>query len=1058
MKPNPGLQPFFLTNIYYSMTKQLFAKAATIVMIFAASLLSMGSALAQNPAIRGKVVDSSNAGVIGAAVLVPGTTNGVQTDLDGNFEIRVAPGTTLEVSCIGYVTKRVAAAANMVVVLEEDAEMLDETVVIGYGVQKKSDLTGSVASVRGDDLKNRSTTDAAAALQGKASGVHIVKSSGAPGKGAEIRVRGVSSNSNKISPLLIVDGLKVDNIQYLDPDMIESMEVLKDAASAAIYGAAAGNGVVLITTKSGKKGDGRIFYNNQFIYSMLSRKLDIMNAKDYIAFEKANGFMTDKMLEDAKYDGTDVNWSDEIFNPSWSNHHTVGFQGGNERGGLYVAINNVYDDGIVRGKKDVYNRLTFQVNADYKIKDWLSIGTNNSIEKWSTKSVTEGSDNGSFLLSAITSSPLFPARAAEPTDAMIAERDGHGCTLITDPETGMYWMAPRIGETQSGHPFVRRDATDSSNGGFNIRGIAYLNFSPIKGLVFTSRFGYRIAQSQSHSYTAPYYSTATLKDYNYTLSASNNSSFKYQWENFVNYNRTFGKHEIGVMAGMSFEENNKDNLSANATGTNILKGYAENFRYMDFLLDDGVTKKINNAPGRNANMSYFGRLLYTYDSRYSIQANFRADAFDTSKLPAESRWGYFPSVSGYWNISNEPFFRDNVDRNLVSFLKLRASYGVNGNIDVLDNYLYSTSILSNAVYYQFDAVDPAVTLGSIPSGLANPDLRWETSVQFDAAIEGRLFNNRLNFSLGYYDKNTRDWLVPVSPTKEVGLPAFGDLGVATTVTINAGSVNNRGIELELGWRDQIGDFGYSINGNAAWQHNEVTFIDPNVGQLPGYTPQGVEQGTFCDVGHPVWYFLGYKAAGFDNEGNALYYAADGTTTTSPVAADRVDLGSAIPTLTYGLTISLNWKNIDFTVFANGVAGNKAFQTSWRPDRKECNTYSYYWANSWDNPAIDKANAKFPAASKWSSQAFSSSMSTFDASYLKIREIQLGYTLPKNLTQKAKINNLRIFAGLNNFFTFTKYIGLDPEVATTTSRADQAGIDMGNYPTAKSVVFGVNLEF
>ena len=1039
------------------MTKQLFAKAATIVMIFAASLLGMSSALAQNPAIRGNVVDSGNQPVIGAAVMVPGTTNGVTTDLDGKFEIRVAPGTTLEVSCIGYTAKRVSAANGMTIVLEDDAEMLEETVVIGYGVQKKSDLTGSVASVREDDLKNRSTSDAAAALQGKAAGVQVIQASGAPGKAAEIRVRGYSSNSGNIGPLLIVDGLKVDNIQYLDPEMIESMEVLKDAASAAIYGAEAGNGVVLITTKTGKKGEGKIFYNGQFQLSSLSRKLDIMNAADYIAFEKACGYLTDQALADVNYNGLDVNWSDEIFTPTWSNRHTVGFSGGNDRGNLYVSLNNVHTDGIVRGDKDVYDRLTFQVNADYKIKDWLTVGVNNSIERWSSKSVSEADDNGSFMLSAITSSPLFPSKGDESmlTQTMKDYR-AKGYNLITDPETGLYWLAPLIGQTQSGHPFVRRDATDSQNGGFSIRGVAYVNFMPFKGFVFTSRFGYRIAQSNSHSYTAPYYSSNTVKSDNYNISASGNNSWYYQWENFINYNRTFGRHEVSAMAGMSYIENNWDNVSASASGTDILKGYAPNFRYLDYLLSDGVTKNINNAPGRSASLSYFGRLGYSYDNRYSIQANFRADAFDSSKLPFDKKWGYFPSVSAGWTISNEPFFKNNVDRSAVSFLKFRASWGVNGNINVLNNYPYSTSIMANSVYYQYDPDSTALSMGSIPSGLANPDLKWETSVQLDFGLDARLLNDRLTVGIDYFDKNTKDLLVGVSPVKEVGLPAFGDLGVATTVTVNAGTVNNKGVELELGWRDQIGDFGYSINGNISWLKNMVTYLDPTVGQLQGRVPQGCEMGTYFEQGHSVWYLLGYKAVGFDNDGNVLYQHADGTTGTDVTASDRFDLGSGIPNLTYGLTISLNWKGFDLTIFGNGIGGSKIFPTSWRPDRKECNTYSYYWANSWDNPAVNKANAKFPAADKWSTPAFSSTLTLFDGSYFKIKQIQLGYTLPKQLTQKAKINNLRIFASLDNYFTFTKYIGLDPETATSGGSA--SGIDMGNYPTAKSLILGVNLEF
>ncbi|MBO7575083.1 MAG: SusC/RagA family TonB-linked outer membrane protein, partial [Bacteroidales bacterium] len=378
-----------------------------IVSVVAVVLLGSGSAFAQNQAISGKVLDTGGEPVIGAAVMVPGTTNGATTDLNGAFTLRVAPGTTLEVSCIGYTTIRVAAANGMTITLEDDTEMLEETVVIGYGVQRKSDLTGAVASVRSEDLENRSTTDAAAALQGKAAGIQIINSSGAPGSGADIRVRGYSSNSGNIGPLLIVDGLKVDNIQYLDPTMIESMEVLKDAASAAIYGAQAGNGVVLITTKQGQDGHASVSYNGRFTLQMLGKKADIFHAQEYIDYQTAIGNITTDLLNKNGYNGQDTDWYDASFEPSWSQQHGITFQGGNRNGHFFTSLNYVDQDGIFVGKKDVYNRLTAQINADYQLFKWLNVSTNNSIEKWSRKSVSNG--YGSVLNSVVSIDPLTPA-------------------------------------------------------------------------------------------------------------------------------------------------------------------------------------------------------------------------------------------------------------------------------------------------------------------------------------------------------------------------------------------------------------------------------------------------------------------------------------------------------------------------------------------------------------------------------------------------------------------------------------------------------------------------
>lgn len=1044
------------------MTKSM-SIVSRIAMVLVTLVLGLSTAFAQNRPISGTVVDASGQPVIGAAVMVVGnSTLGTVTDINGKYAFSVPAGANVEFSCIGYKTQTLSTANKTVldVVLEEDTLFLDETVVIGYGVQKKSDLTGSVASVREDDLKNRSTADAAAALQGKAAGVQVITGNGAPGTGSQIRVRGVSSNSGNIGPLLIVDGLKVDNIQYLDPEMIESMEVLKDAASAAIYGAEAGNGVVLITTKSGAsvKGKGKVFYNGQWALQTISHKLDIMNASEYIDYGKTRGWLTDAMLSDA-YDGkTDVDWSDELFVPTWSNRHTVGVQGGNDRGNFFASINNVYDNGIFRGDKDVYKRLTFQLNADYKIKDWLTVGTNNSIEKWSTKGISQQDDNGSALLSAITSTPLFSPRATrDQLTANMLAQEATGHVLLKDPENpDYYWIAPGIGETQSGHPYVRRDMTDSSNGGFTIRGVAYANFTPIKGLVITSRFGYRISQSSSHSYTVPYYSTATLHSDTYSLSAGANTGFYYQWENFANYNRTFGKHDVSAMAGMSYIENNWDNVSVSASGTDILKDYAPNFQYIDYLLPgDGVAKTMNNAPGRSASLSYFGRLGYTYDNKYAVQVNFRADAFDSSKLPADKRWGFFPSVSAGWTMSNESFIKDNIDRDVLSFLKIRASWGINGNINVLNNYPYSSSIISNSTFYQYTPGSTTASFGSIPAGLANPDLTWETSEQVDLGIDARMFSDRLTIGLDYFNKNTKDLLIGISPSKTLGLmPAF-DLGMNNSVTANAGKVNNKGVELELGWRDSIGDFHYSVNANASWLSNNVTYLEPTVGRIQGRVPQGTQAGTMFEQGYPVWYILGYKGAGINNEGRAIYLDAEGNETTAPSAEDRQYLGSSIPNFLYGLTINLEYKGFDLTIFGNGVAGNTIFPTSWRSDRPECNTYSYYWANSWKQ-AGDEASAKFPSAKYWDEVAFSSSFTMFDGSYFKIKQIQLGYTLPNQFTEKFRVSNLRVFASLDNFITFSKYIGLDPETATTGGNA--AGIDMGTYPTAKSVIFGVNLEF
>ena len=594
------------------MTRQFFARMAAAVMIFAAGLLGT-VATAQNRAISGTVVDESGAPVVGAAVVVVGNTSiGAVTDANGAFRLNVPAGANINVSCIGYAEQTVPTGNQSVFnfVLVEDTEFLDETVVIGYGVQKKSDLTGAVASVRAEDLQNRSTSDAAAALQGKAAGVQILNNSGAPGSGAEIRVRGYSSATGNIGPLLIVDGLKVDNIQYLDPSMIESMEILKDAASAAIYGAQAGNGVVLITTKSGKEGTAHISYNGRFTLQSLGKKADIFRAKDYIEYQTYIGNLNEDLLKTNGYDGQDTDWYDAVFQPSWSKQNGITFQGGNNKGHFFTSLNYFDNDGIVVGKKDVYHRFSAQINADYNLFKWFNISTNNSFEKWDRKSVSNG--YGSVLNSVVSIDPLTPPYISDirNTPGGMQEHYAAGDPIPTDPNhNNDFYGTSKYLEEATGNPLFQRDKTDSSNGGINIRGSLAANFMPFKGFTFTSRFGYRINQSSSHSFDKPYWLTSMAQSANYSISASANTGYYYQWENFANYNRTFGKHTIGLMAGMSYIERGSDNVSVSSQqDTNPLRDLAPNFRYIEYLLADGK-RDVHNAPSLHTSISYFGRAL-----------------------------------------------------------------------------------------------------------------------------------------------------------------------------------------------------------------------------------------------------------------------------------------------------------------------------------------------------------------------------------------------------------------------------------------------------------------
>ncbi|MDD6052736.1 MAG: TonB-dependent receptor [Bacteroidales bacterium] len=1023
------------------------------------SLLMMLSgifAYAQNSTVSGKVADENGAPIIGVSVMLSNNqTVGTLTDIDGNYSIAVPSNSVLVFSCIGYKTEevQVQGRARVDVTLKEDAEFLEETVVIGYGVQKKSDVTGSVASVRAAELSNRSTTDAAAALQGKASGVQIINSSGAPGSQAKIRVRGYSSNSGNLGPLLIVDGLKVDNISYLDPSMIESMEILKDAASAAIYGAQAGNGVVLITTKTGAQNNGTssITYDVKITRQSLGKRAELFDAASWIAYKEASGFDMESTLKQNNYDGTDTDWFDVVFAPSFSQQHSFTFQGGNNKGHFFASINYANNDGIVRGDKDVYKRLSAQLNADYKLYDWITVGTNTSIERYHTKSVSQQGRYGNLMNGVMTIDPLTPVYYSDPSQfatTMLAAYN-EGKNILKDPTNGLYYATSKYIDDDNGNPLLQRDKTDSYNQGINLRGTLYANITPFKGLTFTSRFGYRVGQSNSHSYSTPYYANKQTYSEEYSISASANNNWYYQWENFANYNVTLKKHNISAMAGMSYVENNSDNVSASASGPDILTGYEKNFQYLNYVNTASDTKRsFSNAPSRSANISYYGRIAYNYDNRYNFQANFRADAFDSSKLSKQSRWGYFPSFSAGWTLSNEKFFKNNVNRDIVNQIKLRASWGRNGNINVLNGYQYAATIDYNSKLYQYGITDGTVSYGSAPSGLSNPNLKWETSDQIDLGLDARFLRNRLTLGIDWYDKKTKDLLVSIAPIPEIGV---------NSTYVNAGSVLNRGLEIELGWRDSIGDLSYSISGNFSTLKNEVTYLDPAIYRLEnGSQFYNNRARTAFEVGYPIWYMRGYKLEGIDQEtGKPIFYDANGDGNIED--GDRTFIGKGIPDYTFGLTVSLEWKGFDFNLYGAGVGGNQIMNLYYQADGPMRNSLRYFYDNAWtETNKTAKVPSCISVVNDWT--YWSSSGVIFDGGYFKIKQIQLGYTLPEKLLKKIFIKGVRAYVSFDDFFCFTRnYPGFDPETATTGS-ANGMGLDLGSYPTTRKIVAGINIKF
>lgn len=1003
--------------------------------------------------VTGRVTDEQQEPMIGVSVIEKGNAkSGTMTDLDGYYTLDVRKGATLVFSYIGFIPQEKTAVNGLLnVTLKEDNKTLEEVVVVGYGVQKKSDLTGAISSVKAEDMQNRAIPRAEQALQGKTAGVQLVNTSAKPGASPTVRIRGFSSNGSS-DPLYVVDGLRVSDLGSIDPNTIESMEVLKDAASAAIYGAQAGNGVVLVTTKRGKQGTSSIKYDFQYVLQNLTRKPKLINARETVQLMKEqdtavdDAYIKTNYIDNLCWDGvSSTDWFDVTFNTGITQRHSLSMQGANDRGDYFAALNYYDEDGIVRGDRDTYNRLTGTINGSYKIKSWLKVGTTNSIEKYKVRSITDGQGQyntySSMIARVITLTPLMantysPNALPEKMQQLLDS----GYPLLKD-ENGDYYGCWLSGEDV--HPLVSTLMYNSENYGWNILGTAYVDFMPAKGLIITSKLGYRLANSNSYSYQYKYYASGGASNLeNNSVNRGTGSSVYYQWENYLNYNRTFGKHTVDFMGGMSYTDT--DYTYVYGSASNVMKDDPL-FQDVSFAAGD-ATKGASGYRSYARKLSYYARAGYNYDNRYMIQAIFRADAADTAILPAENRWGYFPGVSAGWTFTNEEFFPR---MQWLDFGKLRLSWGQNGSTSNLGSYKYANSISQSAAGYPYGSTSGSFVIAGQPSQVSNPKLKWETSEQFDLGIDLRMLNSRLSFTADWFKKKTKDLIVTGSQLPlEVGNGA---------PPINAGNVENRGVELELAWRDRRGDFTYSISANIATLKNKVTYLDPTISDHRMYSGMGlgpsISNLTAFEVGHPIWYFYGYKVDHISEEDGTPVFVdvnGDGDITED----DRTDIGKSIPDFTYGVTLNASYKGIDFMLFGTGASGNKVFSAI------GYNSFTYNYKKIYDERwTTANTHAKYASpllSSTLMNRYLASDASVFNASYFKIKQIQLGYTLPKNISRKFFVENLRLYVSLDDYFCFTGYHGLDPEVSATATSG--MGIDFGNYPTTKKTLFGATITF
>ena len=1069
--------------------KQTARKRLAAMALFLLICLPFSLAQAQTVKVNGRVTDDLNEPMIGVSIFEKGTTNGVITDMDGNYSLSVKEGATIVYSYIGYLTQEKKAVAGVMnVILKEDTKTLDEVVVVGYGVQKKSSLTGAVSSVKSEDMEARTITRAEQALQGKTAGVQVLSASAKPGASPQVRIRGISSNGS-CDPLYVVDGRIASDIGGIDPNDIESMEVLKDGASAAIYGAAAGNGVVLITTKKGK-GNGKITYDFQYTSQSLGKVPEVMNAAQYKEFFLENKKLTQSAF-DTYWDGkTDTDWVDEAFENSSMVRHNVTFQGGSDRGSFYLSLSHLDNDGMIVGNADTYERLTGMVNASWKIKPWLEVGTNNQIEHYKTQSVAEGNEYGSMMLSVLQLDPLTkPLYPIDDLPLNMATIYKDHKNMLGDGNGNLYGVSAFTGNAEAINPFAMRDNSYTKNRGFNINGSTYLNFMPIKGLTVTSRLSYRLASTSSYGVGQSYYYTDKAKRDWVEVSASDYSPTYYQWENFLNYTRSFGKHNATLMLGTSYSQSRSYGVSGSKKGYNedttdmwgnVINrvshlGFLQNdpnFFYFAYATSDAVKDVSGGEPTYTRKLSYFGRLNYDYANRYLLELNGRYDA--SSKFPSGSRWGFFPSLSVGWRVMEESFMEPL--RDYIPEFKIRGSIGTVGNQNI-DPYQFVPSMESEKSKWLDNNTQP-ITLKQ--PGLVSGNFTWETVRTLNLGFDISALKNRLSANFDLFRRDTKDMLTSGSQ-----LPAT--LG-ATAPLQNVADLKSTGFELELAWRDQIGKVHYNIGFNLYDYKAYITKFKNNVagvirtsdnktyvegqqlGEIWGYVTDrlytvddfvegtldaNLKNGTLKD-GIP--HVEGVKP----NPGDMMFKDLDGNgiinsgNETIYDPGDRKIIGNNSLRFQYGIDGGLSWNNLSFSFLLQGVGKCDKWLTNDLifPYYYEFGTIYEHQLDYW---TPENTGAFFPRLyetgmrnTNYAANVRAQTKYLTNGAYLRVKNLTLGYTIPQSVISKIGISNLRVYVSAENPFTFDHMPkGLDPAVE---SKANGLG-----YPFMSSYAFGFSVS-
>ncbi len=1077
---------------------------------------------AQSRQVTGTVRDAKGETLPGVNVLIKGTTVGTITDFDGQYAISVSKESDVLVySFVGYFEQSITVGgqSQINVVLKEDVLQLDEIVAIGYGIQKKSDLTGSVASVKAESLKSMPVTRVDDAIQGKAAGVVVLNNSGQPGSAPVIRVRGLAT-VNGGDPLVVIDGVSGGSLADLNPSDIESIEILKDAASQGIYGSAGGNGVILVTTKHGK--EGRLSVSFDFFAGLQqpwAKNFSISNAQEYAAIY--NQYQTGTLLKDAYFttDGTNfldpktgevltnTNWLDEIFRTAFMHNYNVSLSGGNKVSNVFFSAGYSGQEGTIL--KTFQNKFTARLNSDHKITKWLTVGENINFSSTVTSNQGERNEYGSPIATSVQMLPIVPIFAPAETD---------GSQNYAFKGAGL--------ASNVTNPLAQINYNNNRNRGTSVFGNVYLRANIITGLSFETRFGMNYGPSTFRSYT-PSFTIGAENDPSASqsvgLSAYNNNVYfseGWQWQNFLTYNFSLAKNNISLVAGYESGKNSWGNL-------NKTKNFTEESEMTDWEAYSDTTgfNTIQNKDVTTSGYAFFGRLTYDYAGILLLQANFRRDY--SSKFGPNNRVGNFPSISAGLKFSEIKFIKD---LNVIDFGKIRVGYGTTGNGDI-EPFLYLNSFGSLPICsYPIDGVN--TSSGAALLTAANPDLKWETVITKNAGIDIGILGNRINISFDLFQRNNVDMLLRKSVPLTVGYmisdagQELGDGALDTRPLVNYGTLDNRGWEASIVYKDKAGDFNFEINANIT---SAVTTIDDIGDPLYAGTGRGFSNVCRTVNGQPVSAFYGYEIEGiyqedefswFKNKGGkwqsyivdpegaqsiknlfnldgspadvrtfsatakpGSYKYKDQITedTNSDGKADAVShsigteditmIGDPNPDFVFGFGGNMEYKGFDMNFFFQGSYGNDIFNMlkvnsfnanngglNWDPSL--INSYIPAQYNTSDKTALPvetvAAQNTKTGMPRMDGDLSASSFFVEDGSYLRLKNIQIGWTVPSSVTSKMKMQRLRFYIGAKNLLTFTKYTGFDPEVGETTLL--ERGFDRGTYPQSKMFTFGINASF